>query len=248
MNRILLIFILIAAIISGCGVIESPITDITAIKVKTEKKYKVDLNNQNIKKLIYLKEYSYEGKLTKVTEYFEDGNIKSFSEFTYDENNSYENSIIYDENGNLKNRTKAISIFDETGKIKEKQVISAEGKLISKEIYYYDAKGNLLKKVIQNIQLGTEQLTEYSYRYDKGSLVERTVSEKNTNGYVFYRDSINYSQNEKSLQVINYNSSGEVQNIKTYFYNNYGLVSVEIESDKLGNIIKKYIYQYDYFK
>jgi|YNPMSStandDraft_2_1061718.scaffolds.fasta_scaffold07395_3 antitoxin component YwqK of YwqJK toxin-antitoxin module len=247
MNKILLSLLLIVLATSGCGVVESPISDVSSIKVRTESKYKVDLFNQNAKKLIYSKEYSNSGKLLKQTEYFENGKIKSISQFTYEENKAYETHLIYDEFGNLKSTIKTISLFDESGKIKEKQVVSSEGKLVSKEIYFYDTKGNLLKKVSQDLLLGTEQLTEYSYRYDRGSLVERTVSEKNPYGSNVFRDSINYKQNEKALEITNYNENGEVQNIKTYFYNNYGLVSVEIEADKNGNILKKYIYQYEYF-
>lgn len=247
MKKFFPILLLITTLV-GCSLNENPIfEDYSSRQLKTEIKYKVDLKNSNVKTIVYQKNYTSDGKLSKYYEFYENGKIKSVSEFIYENNKAFENQNNYDENGELKNSTKIISLLDEKGKIREKHYLTLDGKIISKEFYSYDTQGNLLRKVCKNFQIGSEQLIEYSYKYDNGSLIERTVSEKAPSGNIISRDSINYKQSEKLIEIINYNQNGEIQIIKTFYYNRYGLISTEIESDRLGNIIKKYIYNYEYY-
>lgn len=247
MNKLIPILFLIVLLLTSCGVVENPVDDITTIKIKTETKYKVNLSNQSEKQIIYKKNYSIDQNLINYTEYYQNGSIKFFSECIYEHNKTTEEQKSFDEKGNLVSVSRVLSIVDENGKIKEKTIISADGKIISKETYSYDTRGNLLRKEVQNFQVGTVLHYEYSYLYNNGSLIERTVREQNSNEIVITKESLNYKQEEKALQIINYGKDGSIQKIRTFYYNKYGLISIETVADLNGNLLEKYQYSYIYY-
>ncbi len=247
MKKVLPIFSLIVLLLTSCGVVDNPVEDITSIKIKTETKYKVNLSNQSEKQILYKKNYSTDQKIIDYTEYYSNGKVKFYSEYLYDKTKTTEEQKSFDESGNLTGISRVLSIVDENGKIKEKTQISVDGKIISKEIYTYDAHGNVLRKEVQNLQVGTILHYEYAYLYNNGSLVERTVSEKNSSETIITKESLNYKQEEKALQIINYDKNGSIQRIRTFYYNKYGLISIETVADLNGNLLEKYQYSYIYY-
>lgn len=247
MKKVIPILFIFVLLLSSCGVVENPVDDITTVKIKSETKYKIDLSNQSDKQILYKKNYSIDQNLINYTEYYANGSVKSYSEYQYDNAKTTEEQKRFDENGNLIGIVRVLSVVDETGKIKEKTQISGDGKIISKETYSYDARGNLLRKEVQNFQVGTVLHYEYSYLYNNGSLIERTVSEKTSNETVITKESLNYKQEEKALQIINYGKDGSIQKIRTFYYNKYGLISIETVADLNGNLLEKYQYSYIYY-
>ncbi|HOK13432.1 MAG TPA: hypothetical protein PLU67_03860 [Candidatus Kapabacteria bacterium] len=247
MKKTLPIFSLIVFLLTSCGVVDNPVEDITSIKIKTETKYKINLSNQSEKQILYKKNYSRDQKIIDYTEYFPNGGIKFYSEFTYEKTKTTEEQKRFDENGILLGTSRVLSVVDENGKIKEKTQISGDDKIISKEIYTYDVYGNLLRKEVQNLQVGTVLHYEYAYLYNNGSLIERTVSEKNSSETIITKESLNYKQEEKALQIINYDKNGSIQRIRTFYYNRYGLISIETVADLNGNLLEKYQYSYIYY-
>ncbi|MCX8055649.1 MAG: hypothetical protein N3A67_08300 [Ignavibacteria bacterium] len=247
MNKVIPILFFIVLLLSSCGVVENPVEDITTVKIKSETKYKVNLSDLSEKQVLYKKNYSIDQNLINYTEYYSNGSVKSYSEYLYEETKTTEEQKKFDDKGNLVGILKVLSIVDEIGKIKEKTQISGDGKIILKEVYSYDAHGNLLRKEVQNFQVGTVLHYEYSYLYNNGSLIERTVSEKNANETVITKESLNYKQDEKALQIINYGKDGSIQKIRTFYYNKYGLISIETVADLNGNLFEKYQYSYIYY-
>ncbi|MEJ5245000.1 MAG: hypothetical protein WHV28_04750 [Bacteroidota bacterium] len=247
MKKVIPILFIIVLLLSSCGVVENPVDDITTVKIKSESKYKIDLSNQSDKQILYKKNYSIDQNLINYTEYYANGSVKSYSEYQYDNAKTTEEQKKFDEKGTLIGIVRVLSVVDESGKIKEKTQISGDGKIISKETYSYDTRGNLLQKEVRNFQVGTVLHYEYSYLYNNGSLIERTVSEKTSNETVITKESLNYKQEEKALQIINYGKDGSIQKIRTFYYNKYGLISIETVADLNGNLLEKYQYSYIYY-
>lgn len=135
----------------------------------------------------------------------------------------------------------------------------------SKTYYTYDANGNLISKVYDDITYGNK--TTYSYEYQKGKLIKETYKTEYSNsitlyeydskgrilkatlksedgeitGYYEYKD---YGKtNDSYTQVYKYLADGEVLSTATTQYVNGKKVLYKSESDSFGSL--EYTYQYD---
>lgn len=236
--------------LGACQSYDNPIDTPHANKtVKSESKFSVDIANSNLSTLIYQKQFDVKGNLSEYKEFTNSGSLQVLSIFTYDELESKEQKSVYDETGNVSSVDNFIYLFLGDGKIKEKHFLDDSGKITIKEIFNYDPNGNLLKKVTVNQESQVSYSAEYSYKYsNSGDLVERITNESTDIGTIQSRDSISYRQQDNKLEIFKYNSNGNILNIKTLFYNENGLVSIETESDANGVLKVKYAYRYEYYE
>ncbi len=238
------------ALIAGCQNYDSSLNSVEKkLLVKTESKFYVDVENSNISTLIYTKNYDQEGNLIDFTEYSNLGILQSKSTYTYDENKSTEKKLRFDNSGiGVISVDNFVYYFNTSGKISEKQTLADDGTISTKELFDYDLRGNLTKKTVYN---NSELSGSYSYTYKyatDGSLVERTISSSGlVFGDTFTRDSISYYKQDNKLEIINYNKSGDITSVKTYFYNQSGAVAVETLANKDGKLLSKYAYRYEYW-
>lgn len=248
MKLYLTILSVLSLALFSCQNYNNPVdSDLGKAKVKTESKYSVDINNSNISNILYKKCFDISGNVIDYEEYNPTGAIRTKSIFSYEELTSKEELKSYDASGNLSNCLTIISQYFDNGKIKEKQTLNIDGVVAGKEVYNYDSNWNLLRKVNYNLISGTQDLTEYAYKYNNsGALVERIINETGQFGTSYSRDSIAYRQQDNKFEIINYNALGNIVKIKTYYYNQNGLVSLEIESDGKGVVKSKYAYRYEF--
>ncbi len=250
MKFYLAIFVIIAVALSGCQDYYNPVgSGSGSTKIKVESKYVVDVSNSNISNLLYKKFYDINGNITQYEEFSSSGLLVTQSMFSYKDLVSREEIKTYDADGNLSNSCVVVSQYYDNGKIKERQTLSDDGKVSSKETYSYDSNWNLLLKTNCDLISNTQNSIEYSYKYNNsGALIERTINEIGKSGTHYSRDSIAYRQQDNSLEIMNYDASGDLSKIKTFYYNQNGLVSLEIESNEKGQITSKYAYRYEFYK
>lgn len=233
----------------ACQSYDNPLSNQLDKKIiKTESKFAVDIHNSNISTLIYKKEFDSEGNLLEFLEYSQAGIIQTRSTFTYNDLESKESKHKYDATGNLATTHNYLYLFQDDGKVKEKHTLDESGIVKSKEIFNYDANGNLLKKVLLVDGATVASTIDYSYKYNGGNLVERLIEENSTSGKVQSRDRISYIRQDNKLEIFNYNQSGNIVKIKTIYYNQFGQVSIEIESNGQRELISKYAFRYEYYE
>ena len=214
-------------------------------KVKVESKYWVNKENSNDSYVIYRKEFDQSGNLVEYREFRQSGEVQTRSTFTYNQFESYEEKHTFDEDGEVSSVGSFVYIFETNGRLKEKHHIDQNGNIASKEVYDYDVNGNVTKKLYFNHSTGLSNSIDYTYKYSPdGRIVERIITEE---GNESRRDSIVSRKNDNRLEVFNYDINGNIILVKTYYYNQFGLISMEIEADSKGNIQRKFAYRYEFF-
>lgn len=238
------------ALIAGCQNYDSSLNSVEKkLLVKSESKYYVDVDNSNISTLIYTKNFDVEGNLLDFTEYSNQGILQSKSTYTYDNNRSTEKKVRFDHLGvGVISVDNFVYYFNNSGRVSEKQTLADDGSISTQELFDYDVRGNLTKKTVYN---NSELSGSYNYTYKyatDGSLVERTIASTGAVlGDSFTRDSISYFKQDNKLEIVNYNKSGDITSVKTYFYNQSGAVALETLANKDGKLLSKYAYRYEYW-
>ncbi len=243
--KIFTITTIIAAMYS-CENLSTPIEDNPVLKLKTEKKWKVDPLNDDRLYVVKVKEYDIIGNLVFTQEYNSVGNLNTQSTYTYtDEESSKEEKIIYNQDGSKQNNVVIEYTFNTNNQIKKKIEYDSSGVVVSVFEYNYDNKGNLIRKdeIKPN---GSQQTVDFNYTYNpQGDLIERKVT---SNGNIVNRDSLTYNYNSSSFDVINLNqTTGLIDGKTTFIYNKKGLINTEIELSSAGKVLNKYIYEYLYY-
>ncbi len=245
------IALVIAAVIFmvSCESYDNPVGLKTGeVKVKSQEKWLYDLISQQKTQMVVIKEYDRDGNLTKYVEFSESGDIFVESDFSYESGQSTEKKKFYDNRGELDSVIIIECKYGEEGKIIEKSRSREDGTLISRLEFKYDEKGNIIKKKEYDLINGTMTETDYENNYNSdGNLIDVRIN-PDSNGNYQSRDSLNFNNSENALEIINFGSGGFMQSVRTYFYNEHGLISSETVSTPEGNIIKKYIYEYEYYK
>jgi len=216
-----------------------------APQVKVESKYWMDKDDSNNSYIVYRKEFDISGNLIEYSEFWQNGDISVRSQFTYNNFESYEKKHIFSESGELSSIDNYIYIFKPNGRLKEKKQIDSDGNVSSKEVYDYDVNGNVSKKIYYNHLTGLSNSIDYSYKYSSdGRIIERITIE---DGFDSRRDSIVSRRNDNQLEVFNYDAQGNITLIKTFYYNQFGLLTIELGSNPSGLIFRKYAYRYEFF-
>ncbi|MDD4151812.1 MAG: DUF6531 domain-containing protein, partial [Candidatus Gracilibacteria bacterium] len=233
-------------------------------KDKTSKtKYEYD-NNENIKKIIYsngsVKEFFYNefDKLTKTI--FEGIEIN----YVYDNAGNITKIIdakgnsktlkyglfnqvikITDELGNITNLT-----YDLSGNVIEIEVLSNNGKLLSKQEKDYDLFGNTIKKIIYNLEQNSQITT--NYKYEKGLLTE-TVDSKGNKTEIKYdvfgrtleikdvlgnKQTFEYDKNSNITKKSIISNTGKTLNTYYFYDKDNRLIGEKSDND----VLKGYIY------
>ena len=247
-NYILKILIISTILVGfySCENISTPLPDSSVLKLKTEKKWKVDPQNDNRLYVVKVKQYDIIGNMVFSEEYNSEGNVNSQSTYTYNDlTGSKEEKIIYNNDGSAKHNLIIEYTYNENKKVTKKVEYDSSGKVSSVFEYNYDNNGNLIRKD-EKTSNGGLHTVNYDYTYNnKGDLVERKII---NNGTLVNRDSLYYNSSQNSFDVINLNhSTGLIESKTSYIYNNQGLILTETELNSNGTIVNKYIYEYLYY-
>lgn len=241
--------ILIASMVlfSACEQYNTPYTNPSEQKVKRETIWNCDLQSEKKTTIHSIKEYDINGKLILFELFNDHGNKLTEMNYTYEHQKSIEYKKVYKPNGEIDSVSTSSIIYDFSGNVISKIVQSSTGDTISILNFSYDNAGNILKKIEIKPKTNAQNETVYSYTYNsEGNLIERVINPTN-DGFYEAKDSIIYKPSESAVERIFFESYGQVSSIFTYFYNSLGRIIKECEKDKLGNIIKKYIYEYIYW-
>lgn len=215
-------------------------------KVQLESKWQVDPKSNTFELKIHEKEYDVEGYLLQLIEFAETGLKKSQSNYTYrNTQQSTEEKTFFTESGSEEKTEIIVKNYDNSGKIIQQETKDEKGNIICKKEYLYDNKGNV-KSIIDFDPLSNQKDEKnFDYVYDKnGKIVER-VTNLNPDGTYQSRDSIAYTS-KTGFDLTRFDSQGKIENIKKYFYNNFGQIDTEIELNPKGEIITKFIFEYKY--
>jgi uncharacterized protein RhaS with RHS repeats len=114
-------------------------------------------------------------------------------------------------------------------------------------VYSYDDNGNLIQKTEYNSSGNIDHDIEYKYSYnDDGRIIERII--KSDCGVGHSRDSLIYQQDLNRIEKISFDAAGEIEVIFTYIYNSSGQIKTELVSKPDGEIIRRFIFEYEYYK
>jgi hypothetical protein len=197
--------------------------------------------------------------------YAADGSIESTIACDYDKNNnlvlmngvnadgtSFREVTSYDKNGNrlelyhyLPDGTykfKKSFTHDSNGKEIEIDWYG-HGKLIAKVFYVYDGE-NLIKETESSPK--AELVYTWNYKYDtNNNLVEAVqIMPDNT---IMKKIAYTFGNDNQLIKKISY-SGEEIENSKTFEYNENGLLLFQSDFNPFGNISIKYRYTYELFQ
>lgn len=239
---------ILAIIIIGCEALDNPNSvNIDDVKIKTEIKWKVDKNTEEKINKVYYKEFDKYGNILLNLDYFSNGEVNCKSEYEYTNRfNGLETKTVFDNSGNVIDEFKTEYILNKNGNIDKEIKYSDNGNIDKVINYFYDDMGNLVRKTNSHPDEDSSKTIEYSYSYnDVGNVVERIVNDLSFPNSVT-RDSVIYLPNNNNIQVINYEDN-ILNSVTSYIYNDLGQIKKEIITDKNGDIINKYIYEYTYY-
>jgi len=239
----ILILISILAL-NACQELVSPDLTQKSYKVKSETKWRININNgQKISKVHYA-EYDINGKTTIDEEYNEIGNIYSRSEYLHTSDSSKEKIQIFNNSGVIISQSISIYNYDYFGRVSRKVTYNDNGKIISIANYSYDLNGNVITKIEEDQKIGKFQ-TNFSYSYNnQGNLIERIIINE---GKTQSRDSIVYEPNSKELVIYNFDKNNSITSLEVMKYNNEGLVTEQLIYDKNNILQEKYSIEYTFY-
>jgi YD repeat-containing protein len=244
---IFILSILLGAILGACSLQEPIEQNLLGKKIKTEIKYLADYNSKNKISIVTYKLFDRNGKLNTFIEYDNTGNLFTRSQFLYDGNNSKEIIIYYNQNGNIDSTRQITHKFNTDGKVISKTIVNEQGNVISITEFDYDARGNLIRKI--QINPSTENRSETSFDYsfnDDGKVIERNT-DLNSDGAIDIRDSVFYTNNDRTVSVVSFDSDGFIQITHTFQYNTLGMIVNETVIDQNHSILEYFIYEYTFY-
>jgi len=245
--HITLIFLIV--LVSSCNLdnTTSTIEKKAAKKsVRTETKWVLDINTENRISIFNYKEYDLDGKIIKFLEYNQ-GKLISQTSYSYQHNESHEIKNYFNLSGTIDSTLNNLYTFDIKGNVTRKIVFDKLGDTVSISTYDYDSKGNLTKKVEFNPKNFIKSETNYVYNYNQNGLITERLVNPGLNGKFDFKDEFNYQEGFNKIEKKSYNSDGQIQIIYSYDYNNDGKIIKETVSNSLGQVLKKFSYDYTYF-
>ncbi len=245
--RVLFILGVMAFLLYSCNPSGPLKSGQTKLKIQSQTKWLADNTTGSKIQKVSCKQFDKESNLISLEEFDEDGVIQTRSTFSYSDKSSLEKRLYFNDEGVVDSSISIEYIFGEAGRKQKKMVYNDNGTLISIEKFDYDAEGNLVKRVELDTTGSISDEVSYENNYNsEGNLVNRYVN-PGANGTYQARDSLYYEKQDYTVKLINFNSSGNIETIKTFIYNRHGKVKIETESLPNGKIIKKYVFEYEYY-
>ncbi len=216
-------------------------------QVKTQTKWLVETNSEKLISIFSYKEYDITGKIIKYSEYSETGLLSSETSYSYIQNESRELKNFYNVSGSIDSIQNNLYTYDLKGNITKKIVFDKLGDTVVILNYDYDSKGNLIKKVEFNPKNLDRSETNYTNNYNPSGLIVERVINPGINGRYDLKEEFKYVVDASTIEKKSYDSTGKVQLIYSYIYNSDGKIIKEILSNNADVIIKKFQYVYTYF-
>ncbi len=238
-------FILAAAVfIVGCN--NSPVLGPQEQLIKTQTKWLVDNKTENKIAKVFYKEFDRLGNMTQEEEYNSTGSLLVRKELSITGSIQIEDIVKFGENGEIV-RSRNVYSLNEQGNVIERLTISGSGDttLISKFTYYdngkikseieFNANGDLVKK------------TNYMYNYNENGYITGRLINDSPDASYKQRDSIVYHLNLNQVEHIIFDTEGAKEIVYIFYYNNLGNVLKEVQTDNVGIVQRKYLYEYTFY-
>jgi hypothetical protein len=210
-----------------------------SISIKTESKYRFD---NNLRSIVYIKEFSENGLLIKYTRFNED-NISKISEYKYKENKKIEKVTEFTDNKEVNKTIEYIK--NEDGKVSEIQKFDDFGNLIENSLFEYDSDGRVVKKTdLLTITADSNLIYQYDYVLDDNGRIN-SITVINQLDEKVKTDSLIYKTDEITKLTIN--ESGEIERKTVISYDRAGNLEEEIVFDSNNEITSRYFYVYTFF-
>ena len=199
--------------------------------------------NEGISKLVSEYAYNEKGELLSQTELNNSGTILSKVSYTYDSEGNKMSISNYNSLGDLQGKTLLKAYENGNSKLVEKY--DAFDSLYAFYKYEYNSKGEETKNIILN---GIGQVIRQS----------NTTIDENGNKILFEiyegevgflgKDEVKYNQNGKETELTVFDSKNKQVKRKVTVYSEKGLVSKEVNYNKIDEPIYQFVYAYTYFK
>lgn len=247
-NHIVSTFFIIALLLNSCDNTVNPIES-KSLVVKSETKVLVDISTSKELNKIYYKEFDIKSNIISYTEYNSLGNISSQSEYIYKNQERNEIKLVYDDNGNkIKSEYNSYTYNLSDGNLVKLTKLDFTGNVIGVTSYTYDGKGNLLKEYeVSSSSNATLSEKNFVYTYNSNGNLEGLTVKDALSNTIISKDSIAFISTTNVLEKYNIDLLGNVTKVNRLYYNNSGRITKETESDKNGQITRKYLYKYTFF-
>ena len=199
--------------------------------------------NEGISKLVSEYAYNEKGELLSQTELNNSGTILSKVSYTYDSEGNKMSISNYNSLGDLQGKTLLKAYEKGNSKLVEKY--DAFDSLYAFYKYEYNSDGVETKNVILN---GIGQVIRQS----------NTTIDENGNKILFEiyegevgflgKDEVKYNQNGQETELTVFDSKNKQVKRKVTVYSEKGLVSKEVNYNKIDEPIYQFVYAYTYFK
>ena len=199
--------------------------------------------NEGISKLVSEYAYNEKGELLSQTELNNSGTILSKVSYTYDSEGNKISIANYNSLGDLQGKTLLKAYEKGNSKLVEKY--DAFDSLYAFYKYEYNSDGVETKNVILN---GIGQVIRQS----------NTTIDENGNKILFEiyegevgflgKDEVKYNQNGQETELTVFDSKNKQVKRKVTVYSEKGLVSKEVNYNKIDEPIYQFVYAYTYFK
>lgn len=233
-----------AFFLASCGHNIDPESGLLILKSETKWLCSVD-SKEKISKISYT-EYNREGAVVKYIEYSPNGLKAVESHFEYENDEKIEEKYLFDAAGQTVDSSLIVYAFDDMGRASTLVEYDSFGSVERIVKLDYDENGNLVKRTVEDSLGVVSKELAYEYAYNSGGKVVEVIV-TNAKDEVVSRDVLSYENGGSAISVINYNSLGEVETIRSYEFNHAGRISLETESAPNGEILKQYIIEYAYF-
>jgi len=246
-HKINILTIILLIILSSCNYPNIPTENQNKIpNIKSETQWLCDIQTNSKISVISRKTYDINGNITSWITYNDSGEKSSESVYSYNQNMKYESRTIHTAGEKCDSVINLIYSYNQKGFLDTITTLNISGDTVSQSMFDYDFKGNLLSKIELKIAQGAVNKFNYKYQFNgKGEVSEIKVH--NQNDSIISWESVNYASGERTVKVVNYKPNGLINYVYLYKYNIYGWIDVETESDSDGRIIRRIIYEYEYY-
>lgn len=238
-------FILAAAVlIVGCN--NSPVLGPLEQIIKSQTKWLVDNKSENKIAKVFYKEFGRLGNTILEEQYNSTGRLLVRKEVSVKGNIQIEDVAKFGENGEIV-RSRNVYSLNEQGNVTERLTISGSGDttLISKFTYYDN--GKIKSEFEFNVNGDLVKKTNYMYNYNENGYITGRLINDSPDASFKQRDSIVYHLNLNQVEHIIFDTEGAKEIVYIFFYDNFGNVLKEVQTDKVGIIQRKYLYEYTFY-
>ena len=199
--------------------------------------------NAGVSKLVSEYAYNEKGKLLSQTELNHSGDVLSKISYTYDSDGNKTSISNYNSLGDLQGKT-LLKAY-ENGNCKLIEKYDAFDSLYAFYKYEYNSQGEETKNVIFN---GIGQVIRQS----------NTTIDKNGNKVLFEiyegevgflgKDEVTYNENGQETELTVFDNRNKQVKRKVTVYSEKGLITKEVNYNKIDEPIYQFVYDYTYFK